>query len=110
PFQRETESDFKERALGQIESQLREYVEKRRGEAQGLLRVPPRLASNHFTYLALFQCLRRSHTQIAGQFGCTRSAVSEGIGTAAEAVSGPSYKNWLMSPLPAGRPRSCPPP
>jgi hypothetical protein len=110
PLERETETAFKERVHSQLESQLQEYVEKRRRQVRGLLPMPPRLARSPFAYLAFFQCLRRSHTQIARQFKRSRSAVSEGIRTAAEAVVGPSYKHWLMPPLPAGRPGANDPP
>jgi hypothetical protein len=103
PLQRETEAAFKERVRAQFESQVQEYVEKRKSEAEGLLSLPYRRASIHFAFLALFQCQRRSSYQIARQCKCGRSAVSEGIKNAAEAVIGPSYEDWLMPPLPPGR-------
>jgi hypothetical protein len=103
PLERQTEAAFKKHVRDQFESQVQEYVEKRKGEAEGLLHLRSRRASNHFAFLALFQCLRWSHTQIHRQCKCSRSAVSEGIKDAAESVIGPTYEDWPMPPRPPGR-------
>jgi hypothetical protein len=102
----ETEAVFAKRVRTKFECQLREYMEMRRREAEGLVPIPYRVASIHFGFLALYQCLRYSHTKIARQFRCSRTSVGAGIRQAAEAIIGESYQDWLMPPQRAGRPRA----
>lgn len=110
-LQRENEAAFKERIREKFEVWLRDYIKERRAQADdqqssGLLPAPSRLATNHFAYLTLYQCLKRSHGQIREDFDCTCSSVGEGIRIAAEAVIGDAYVAWLRPPSPPGRPRS----
>jgi hypothetical protein len=112
-LQSETEGAFAERALLELQQQLRNYIERRRKDAQRdlrLVRMPSRLPRDHFAYLVLFQCLRHSHRRIADHFGCNRNSVSGGIRNAAKAVIGVCYEGWLMPPLPAGRRKAKPTP